>query len=184
MEYFLLYMLTLVVGVKGAYSAIAILFTGVLSLVTVVSWIDCAEEDVVSSLKKYAKISVSVSVALLFIYTTSPSKEEAIFIAVGGMALQNNVDERVISLLGKTLDMSEEGITYITKELKALNEEVIEKERVNFCEWYQPAADAFDAERAGEGQQAKAALASLFGEAEAKKPDPDTKQQQAEELFK
>jgi hypothetical protein len=63
-------------------------------------------------------------------------------------------------------------------------EEVIEKERVNFCEWYQPAADAFDAERAGEGQLAKAALASLFGEAEAKKPDSDTKQREAEDLFK
>lgn len=63
-------------------------------------------------------------------------------------------------------------------------EEVMEKEKVNFCEWYQPATGAFDPLRAGEGERAKAELAALFGEQEGDKPAEDELLKNAEELFK
>ena len=63
-------------------------------------------------------------------------------------------------------------------------EEVVEKERLNFCEWFKPSADSFDAGRAGEEQRAKSKLGALFGDTEAEKPDSDLLQKQADDLFK
>ncbi len=63
-------------------------------------------------------------------------------------------------------------------------EEVMEKDKANFCEWYQPAAGAFDPLRASEADRAKAELAALFGEQEVAKPAEDELLKSAEELFK
>lgn len=41
-------------------------------------------------------------------------------------------------------------------------EDVKEKDRLNFCDWYQPSAKAFDADRKAEEDQARAALDALF----------------------
>jgi hypothetical protein len=43
-------------------------------------------------------------------------------------------------------------------------EEVIEKERLNFCEWFKPSDSAFDADRKDEEDAARAALEDLFGD--------------------
>lgn len=42
-------------------------------------------------------------------------------------------------------------------------DDVTEKERPNFCEWFQPSPNAFDPARKSEAQAAQAALAALFG---------------------
>jgi hypothetical protein len=42
-------------------------------------------------------------------------------------------------------------------------DEVREKERANFCDYFRPAEDAFDAERAAKEQKAAAELEGLFG---------------------
>jgi hypothetical protein len=42
-------------------------------------------------------------------------------------------------------------------------EEVRDKERANFCDWFKPRSGAFDAAGATAEQQAKDALAALFG---------------------
>ena len=63
-------------------------------------------------------------------------------------------------------------------------EEVFEKEKVNFCEWYKPSADAFDPVRAREATEAKSALAALFGDEPDEKPSANALQQDAEDLFK
>jgi hypothetical protein len=44
-------------------------------------------------------------------------------------------------------------------------EEVKEKERANFCDYFKPSADAFDADMAGAANSARTQLGSLFGEA-------------------
>ena len=43
-------------------------------------------------------------------------------------------------------------------------EEVIEKERLNFCDWFKPSESAFDADRRNEEDEARAALEDLFGD--------------------
>ena len=63
-------------------------------------------------------------------------------------------------------------------------EEVTEKERVNFCEWFKPSADAFDAVRARKETQAKSALAALFGDAGEERPGDDDALREAEDLFR
>ncbi len=63
-------------------------------------------------------------------------------------------------------------------------EEVFEKEKVNFCEWYTPSAAAFDPARADEASRAGSELAALFGEETAEKPSGDALTRQAEDLFK
>lgn len=63
-------------------------------------------------------------------------------------------------------------------------EEVIEKERLNFCEWLKPAYDVFDAARASEEAKAKDTLAGLFGEGSADEPNEDDQITEAEKLFK
>jgi hypothetical protein len=41
-------------------------------------------------------------------------------------------------------------------------EDVTEKERLNFCDWFTPNESAFDSGRKEEADQAKAALDALF----------------------
>lgn len=45
-------------------------------------------------------------------------------------------------------------------------EDVTEKERVNFCDWFKPSDAAFDPNRKSEADDAKDALAALFGDAD------------------
>jgi hypothetical protein len=63
-------------------------------------------------------------------------------------------------------------------------EEVFEKERLNFCDWFKPATGVFDAKRAAEESRARGELASIFGDEEAQKPDDDALLEDAEDLFK
>ena len=42
-------------------------------------------------------------------------------------------------------------------------EDVTEKERPNFCDWFKPSATAYNADRKSEADAAKDALAALFG---------------------
>lgn len=63
-------------------------------------------------------------------------------------------------------------------------EDVTEKERQNFCDWFKPAANVFDAGRFGEAQQAKSQLAELFGDSDAASKDGDTATSEADDLFK
>jgi hypothetical protein len=63
-------------------------------------------------------------------------------------------------------------------------EEVFEKERLNFCDWFKPGTGVFDAKRAAEESRARGELASIFGEEEAQKPDDDALLEDAEDLFK
>ena len=41
-------------------------------------------------------------------------------------------------------------------------EDVKEKDRLNFCDWYKPSDKAFDADRKADEDQARAALDALF----------------------
>jgi len=63
-------------------------------------------------------------------------------------------------------------------------EEVIEKERLNFCEWFKPGDDVFDAARAKQQTKAKDALAALFDEGDTSEPHQDGLSSEAEKLFK
>lgn len=63
-------------------------------------------------------------------------------------------------------------------------EEVFEKQRANFCEWYKPSASAFDPKDAAAENRAHEELASLFGEEEFVQPDDDESLGEAEDLFK
>ena len=64
-------------------------------------------------------------------------------------------------------------------------EEVYEKERANFCEWFKPAENAFDALRAAADHQSRDDLAALFGKDEPQTPTNDEAgQDAAEDLFK
>ena len=63
-------------------------------------------------------------------------------------------------------------------------EEVIEKERVNFCDWFKPAATVFDPKRAAEDTRARSELVSLFDEEETVDADDNASLREAEDLFK
>ena len=43
-------------------------------------------------------------------------------------------------------------------------EDVTDKERVNFCDWFKPSSQAFEPHRKSEADAAQNALAALFGE--------------------
>lgn len=43
-------------------------------------------------------------------------------------------------------------------------EDVTEKEKANFCDWFKPSDSAFDPQRKSEADAAKDALAALFGD--------------------
>lgn len=64
-------------------------------------------------------------------------------------------------------------------------EEVTDKERVNFCEWFVPDPTAFDPARARRSAAAEAKLAALFGDAaSAGDDDEDDPRRKAEDLFR
>jgi hypothetical protein len=63
-------------------------------------------------------------------------------------------------------------------------EEVFEKERANFCDWFSPANNAFDSRRAQQSQRAQSALSALFGEGDAAESAADDALKRAQELFK
>jgi hypothetical protein len=63
-------------------------------------------------------------------------------------------------------------------------EEVLEKERVNFCEWFKPSPEAFDPKRARIAAEAQSALAVLFGETDGEGPGGDDPLREAEDLFR
>ena len=62
-------------------------------------------------------------------------------------------------------------------------EEVFEKERLNFCEWFKPGYGVFDAARAKQEAKAKDALAALFGQGDTSEPHQDDLTSEAEKLF-
>ena len=41
-------------------------------------------------------------------------------------------------------------------------EDVTDKDRLNFCDWYKPSEKAFDADRKADEDQARASLDALF----------------------
>ena len=66
-------------------------------------------------------------------------------------------------------------------------EEIKEKERANFCDWFTPSASAFTGEEAAAEAAAKAQLDNLFGgpdAEEAAKSDQDDSLKAADDLFK
>jgi hypothetical protein len=63
-------------------------------------------------------------------------------------------------------------------------EEVIEKERVNFCEWFKPAALKFDPKQAAEESRARNKLNSLFGDGDGVEPGDNAALRDADDLFK
>lgn len=62
-------------------------------------------------------------------------------------------------------------------------EEVTDKEKANFCEWYEPAAGRFDASGKSGAQKAEQQLAALFGETDVD-DEQDDNQRAAEDLFR
>lgn len=64
-------------------------------------------------------------------------------------------------------------------------EEVKEKERPNFCDWFQPAMGVFDASHAAAVADARRKLAAMFGDAEETESSPeDPNLKNAEDLFR
>lgn len=64
-------------------------------------------------------------------------------------------------------------------------EEVTNKGTANFCEWFEPSADAFDSASAKQQNEARAALDALFGDSsDESSADKDGATQAAEDLFK
>ena len=63
-------------------------------------------------------------------------------------------------------------------------EDVVEKERVNFCEWFVASEDAFDPAAKAVADNARQSLDALFGEGEASADSPDSSLSEAEKLFR
>lgn len=64
-------------------------------------------------------------------------------------------------------------------------EEVTDKERVNFCEWFEPDPGAFDPAKAKKAAAAQSQLAALFGESEQQSGgDEDDLLRKAKDLFR
>lgn len=63
-------------------------------------------------------------------------------------------------------------------------EEVMQKERSNFCDWFKPGAGVFDPARAAAESRARGELGTLFGEEEDREPEDDALLRKAEDLFK
>ena len=63
-------------------------------------------------------------------------------------------------------------------------EDVIDKEKLNFCDWFKPDYDRFDATRAKQAADAQGALAGLFGDGETGTPEQDEVPSEADKLFK
>ena len=65
-------------------------------------------------------------------------------------------------------------------------EEIRDREKANFCEWFLPSTEVFDPERANQAHKAEQDLASLFGESSGttQAEANDSLVQSAEDLFK
>ena len=63
-------------------------------------------------------------------------------------------------------------------------EDVIEKERLNFCDWFVPCESAFDPQRKTEEVQARASLDALFDGTADSVAGSDEQHSEADELFK
>lgn len=63
-------------------------------------------------------------------------------------------------------------------------EEVMDKEKPNFCDWFKPAAGRFDDAGASAASQAQRQLESLFGEAETATSDANELKKAADDLFR
>ena len=63
-------------------------------------------------------------------------------------------------------------------------EDVNDKEKMNFCEWFAPSADAFDPVRAGQAARAQSQLEALFGGDSETADDKDELTARADDLFK
>jgi hypothetical protein len=63
-------------------------------------------------------------------------------------------------------------------------EEVRDKERVNFCEWYVATEDAFDPAGKAAADRAKRSLDALFGDGDAPADGTDAALSEAEKLFR
>jgi len=63
-------------------------------------------------------------------------------------------------------------------------EEVLDKVKVNFCDWFKPSTTAFDPVMSARESQAKASLASLFSDEPAATNEVDSTTTSAEDLFK
>jgi hypothetical protein len=63
-------------------------------------------------------------------------------------------------------------------------DDVTDKEKINFCDWFKPSTNAFDPVRAGQEARARNELESLFGEEAADQAGADPSTQSAEDLFK
>lgn len=63
-------------------------------------------------------------------------------------------------------------------------EEVIEKERLNFCDWFVASENAFDAKKKSAEDQAKTELDAMFGGSGDNEPEPDELLSDAEKLFR
>ncbi len=64
-------------------------------------------------------------------------------------------------------------------------EEVLDKDRLNFCDFFAPAGDAFDAKRAADESRSRAELDALFGiGADPAESEPSDSTSEAEKLFR
>lgn len=62
-------------------------------------------------------------------------------------------------------------------------EEVKDKEKPNFCDWFKPAPGRYDHAADSAASRAEQQLASLFGDADASEPDADDARKAADDLF-
>lgn len=63
-------------------------------------------------------------------------------------------------------------------------EDVGDKERLNFCEWFAPSEDAFDPAAQAEADRAKQSLDALFGDGDPPSGGSDASRSEAEKLFR
>ena len=63
-------------------------------------------------------------------------------------------------------------------------EDVVDKERLNFCEWFIPSENAFDPAAKAAADKAKQSLDALFGDTETAAESSDSSLSEAEKLFR
>ena len=63
-------------------------------------------------------------------------------------------------------------------------EDVFEKERLNFCDWFVPRKDAFDAAAKAEADRSRQVLDALFGDGDTEPEATDSALDDAEKLFR
>jgi len=63
-------------------------------------------------------------------------------------------------------------------------EDVTEKDRVNFCDWYSPSETAFNSAKKSQADSAKQSLDALFDDDDVDDADSDGTTSAADELFK